>query len=47
MYILLTEISIWLATLLDGDGGDGTAEVDDGAGYRTRSNDMAKTFFIC
>jgi hypothetical protein len=42
MYIVLIEIGILLAALPGGDGGDGAGVVGDGAGERTRSNDMAK-----
>jgi hypothetical protein len=44
MYILLIEIGIWLAALPGGDGGDDAGDVGDGAGERTKSKDMAKTF---
>jgi hypothetical protein len=47
MYILLIEIGISLAALPGEGSGDGTGNVGDGTADRTRSNDMAKTFFTC
>jgi hypothetical protein len=42
IYILLIEIRIWLPALPGGDGGDGSADVSDGAGDRSASKNMAK-----
>jgi hypothetical protein len=47
MPAVLIEIGTWLPTLPSEEGGDGTADVGDGAEDRTRSNDMVKTFHTC
>jgi hypothetical protein len=40
--LLLTETGIWLAPLIDVEGGDGASDVRDGAGDRTTSNDVVQ-----
>jgi hypothetical protein len=38
----LTETGIWLAPLIDVEGGDGASDIRDGDGDRTTSNDMVQ-----